>query len=436
MILNKKHQFYIKFCLLIFILSFSYRLSYSQINTIQTSTNQGLTLEECYQKALKQSETIAIKQQQIEETKAQILSAWSTISPHVSLYYTYLKQGAYPSQVAQSYVAQPTSQQGRFTLTQPLFSGLKEFAGLSAAKHLNQQRTSEELYAEQTLMDDIANAFYLLVSERKSVQIFTEIDKLLSQRINDLTERVNLGRSRPSDLSSTKVLLYQNLAQIESIKSLEQNSIELLKFLTGIEKIDTLNDGEQIPEKLEEINVYLARASTRPDVEAAKEAYQVSQEQIAIARGNFFPSLSLIGDYYPEATGKYTSPDWDISLALQLPLLPTIDNIGNINQAKAQANEAEKNYELINRTAFYNIQTAYENLKGAFIQRAAYEKALKADEENYLLQKDDYSQHLISNIDFLTVIQFLQNSRMNYMNILYQTKQLYWQFKVAIGELQ
>lgn len=433
--LNKKWKIYLKLCLLIFILSFNPKLIFSQINTEKISTNQGLTLQDCYQKALQQSETIAIKQQQIEEAKAQLLNAWSTISPHVSFLYTYLRSSTYPIKSAPTYVAQANSQDARFTLTQPLFSGFKEYAGLAAAKHLNQQRSSEELYAEQILMDDVADAYYILISERKSEQILEEIDKLLNQRIDDLTQRVNLGRSRPSDLSSTRVLLYQNLAQIESVKSLEQNSIELLKFLTGLETIGPLNDADQIPEKLEEEHVYLAKASIRPDVEAAKEAYQVNQEQIAISRGNFFPSISLMGDYYPEATGKFTTPDWDISLALQLPLLPSIDNIGNLNQAKAQAKEAEKNYELINRNALYNIQTAYDNLKSAFLRRAAYAKALKAAEENYLLQKVDYESHLISNIDFLQVIQTLQNSRMDYMNILYQTKQLYWNFKVAIGEL-
>ena len=63
------------------------------------------------------------------------------------------------------------------------------------------------------------------------------------------------------------------------------------------------------------------------------------------------------------------------------------------------------------------------------------EKALKSAELNYSLQKEDYRNNLVSNLDVLTAIQNFGNTRRSYMNAFYEKKRMFWQLEVATGNI-
>jgi outer membrane protein len=409
-------------------------ISADQTNAAGPASQKGLTLSDCFKAALKNNETIGIRKDQILEAKAQSLQAWSYVLPHLSYTYTALAQEYDKTTGLPSYVISRNSDQHRFSLNQSLFSGFREYAGLAIVSYEVQIAVAQEAQAEWDLFDRIIDAFYGILEQRGSLSILNDVHEVLQKRMEDIQERISVGRARASDLSTTKVLLYQTEAQIESIKQEEYNMSKLLEYLTGVGTSGTLSDSGIVPESLENEDTYIPRAYSRQDVVAAQKGYEAAKKQVAVSRADLYPGVMLSGDYYPGQTGKFTGPNWDVALSVTLPLLPLVQTAGSIDESKAKFREASKQYDYTLKTALYGVHTAYINLKTVSIRRMAYEKALKSAEENYQLQKDDYTLHLISILDFLQAVQSLQNSRLDYLHVLYDEKRLYGHFKTSLGE--
>ncbi len=127
---------------------------------VPTSAETALTLPECYQLALKRSETIAINQELIKETEGRFRQALSTALPHVSFESTDKRQDG----TGNSAFTLRNVPERKFTFTQPLFSGFKEFAAMAGSRAEHRQRIDEKVRAEQLLFTDVSDAFYLLLA--------------------------------------------------------------------------------------------------------------------------------------------------------------------------------------------------------------------------------------------------------------------------------
>ena len=100
---------------------------------------QPLTLSQAYALALDRSETLAIHRELIEEAWGRTLSALGVILPSASFVMTQFNQDAISSLGDGSEGVIANASRGstplkKFTFSQPLFSGFKEFAVLASGK--------------------------------------------------------------------------------------------------------------------------------------------------------------------------------------------------------------------------------------------------------------------------------------------------------------
>ena len=180
-----------------------------------------LTLKECYQLALKRSEQLAIHQQQIRQAEGRFLQSLSGVLPKASFNYS------------NKYVDGDQAPEAKFTFSQPLFSGFKEFAAMAASKAETRQRRQEEVRARQLLFTDVADAFYYYGLYQEQLRSTQSIAQALWERMGELQKRVDLGRSRTSELASAESRLRKAEADVEQKKSDMTVARQLLEFLTG-----------------------------------------------------------------------------------------------------------------------------------------------------------------------------------------------------------
>jgi len=100
----------------------------SAAGTIQAETP--LTLEECYQRALVQSETVAIDKEKLAETEAEFKQALGSALPSLD----FLSVDRREENNAYSAFNPNYAPQRNFFINQPLFSGFKEFAAMSGGQ--------------------------------------------------------------------------------------------------------------------------------------------------------------------------------------------------------------------------------------------------------------------------------------------------------------
>jgi outer membrane protein TolC len=395
-----------------------------------------LTLADCYKLALKQSEIIAIDAEYIKIAEARFLQALSIMLPHLSFLSSDFQQGGLngaSTEVGGSLVSSRKDSQRQFNVTQTLFNGFKAFAAIKGSGFEKNQRINEKIRAEQLLLIDVSGAFYLLKEKREDLKIFQKTRTALRDRVKSLRKRESLGRSRPSEVVNAKAQLYSVEADIEISRNQEVLARELLEFLVG-GSIYSIVDTYDIDASLEPMNHYVLMSVKRPDVVASKFAWEIAKKEVLIVNSAFLPEASVDANYYTQRTSSDKDVDWDVTLSITVPIFDGGYTIGRSNEAIAHARQKELEYRRLARKTPYEIRDAYIKLKTAISVHELLEKEYKTSKLNYRLQRKDYELSLVSNLDVLAAIQSLQNAQRDYVHAMYESKRLYWQLRVAVGE--
>ena len=304
---------------------------------------------------------------------------------------------------------------------------------MAGSRAEQRQRKHEKTRAEQLLLVDVADAFYLLREQREDLGTLELTRSILLGRMDELTERERLGRSRPSEVASAAAQLRRIEAEIERVRGLETTARQLLEFLTGLQQVEAIAEEAALP-AVEPEETYLSAVASRPDVQAAEEAARVAGSEVRIAKAEFWPNVDVESNYYTERSGASANVDWDVLLKVDVPLFQGGQAVGGVRETKARERTAELKRERTRRAAALDIRDAYAQLRTALDRHEALAKASAAAEENYRFQKDDYQRSLVNNLDVLSALENFQAARREVLHAEYDAKRLYWQLKTATGE--
>ncbi|MDP3791748.1 MAG: TolC family protein [Candidatus Omnitrophota bacterium] len=401
---------------------------------ITINPSMPLSLADCYQLALKQSEVIAISADAIKVAEARFLQALSIMMPYISFQSTDLQEATPNNTGSTLSTLKPAKfSERQFQITQTLFSGFKALAAMSGSGLEKKQRTSEKIRAQQLLLVDVSNSFYLYVEKRKDLEATLRVKKALIDRIKELKLREGLGRSRQSEVVNAKAQLYTVEADLKVVKSQETVARQLLEFLVGI-PIDKVSDSYEIPTFLMQEDYYVSKFINRPDIKAADYAWQFAEKELDVVNSDFLPTVSWQGNFYTQRTAFDKGTDWDIMLKIDVPIFEGTEILGKSKEYKLRAHQRELEYMRLKRYAPYDIKDSYVKLNTALAVHENLKKAFHTAKVNYYLQRKDYQRSLVSNLDVLAAIQTLQGAQRNYIHAIYEAKRLYWQLRVSMGE--
>ncbi|MDP3703879.1 MAG: TolC family protein [Candidatus Omnitrophota bacterium] len=388
-----------------------------------------LDLQTAYRLALKRSETIAIQAEAIKQTEGRFLQALSTALPRATFELSEKRQSGSGSSAS----TLKKIPERKFIFSQPLFSGFKEFAAIAGSRAEHRQRVAERAHAQLLLLIDVADAFYLLHERQEDRKALEDIQTALTQRLDEVSEREHLGRSRRSEVVSAEAQLRRVEAEMELVHSQETTARQLLEFLTGRSPIDRIEeDGPPLP-VLETEEASVAKASARPDVRAAEEAWRVAKNELRIAQAKFWPTVDLESNVYTKRVGVASDVDWDALLTVDVPLFQGGEAVGATRESASLARQAKLEWEETLRQAALDIRDAYVEFNAAMSRTQALAKAFAAAEESLSLQEADYRMSLVNNLDVLEALQALQDAKRDYIHAAHEAKRLYWQLRAATG---
>ncbi len=393
-----------------------------------TSPFSPLTLAQCYTLALRQSEDLAVNQEKITEAQARFQQALSTILPRIS----FSSSDKWQDVNSGSSLLRKTPEV-KFTFSQPLFTGFKELAAMAGARAQKRQREYELMRAKELLFLDVTDAFYLFELYQEDTKILNKTRQALCERIEELKKRAALGKSRASEVVSAQVRLKRLEAELESNSNQFIVVQELLEFLTGIRVNAVREEDIAVIDALPEGEI-IKKAQSRSDVKAAEEVFLKTQKDLLAAKAGFFPTVSLDGNQYLQRAGSSKDIDWDVTLKVAVPLFKGGENIANWKEAAAKSAAEELNLKGLKRKVILEIKRAADNWQSSLKKKALLNDALAAGEENYRLQSEDYRLNVVNNLDVLDALSELEDTHRDYISAQNESKRLYWQYQVAIGE--
>ncbi len=389
---------------------------------------EALTLDDYFAAALQRSEVVATQSELIRQAEERYTQARAAVLPKIDGVGSYTRQDTGARDTTQY----PTrSTLARVTATQPLFRGFREFAAIRQSRALIGAQTEEYLNARLQLFRDVLQNFYeVLALEQDLENLAEQIDQNL-ERQKELNARVRIGRSRIGEVLTVQSTISTLRARVEQLRAELATARDVFAFLSGLPAATPLRDTEAVPAQPAPLAEYLERLEVRPDVKAAQQRFQAARENIAVTRGAHLPSLDLNANRYLERDGNLEDVEWDVQLALTLPLYAGGSVQSQVREALSQSTQAELEANRVRRLADQEIRSFHQIAVLDHSQLAALERATDAARRNYEAQRRDYRLGLVTNLDVLQALTTFQENQQALDRARYTAKANYLRLQAA-----
>lgn len=366
-----------------------------------------LSLRECYELALKHMETVQISEQQIQEAKAKYTEILGEVIPRIKIQASEFIQDDHANTSNATTTGQVTNTFTRFSrpqvgvnVTQNLFRGFKEIIGMRLAKTAEAEQRYNKEDVERLLYQDVATAFYTVMQVELNIAASVRVIKAYKDRIAELRKRVDLGKSRSSEILAQESDLAILEGNLEKEKGNLKVAYEMLSFLTGLDPPAPIRWDDFSQRRLRPLPEYTALAEGRADVMASEKAVDIAKGEVKITRGDLLPDANAQFNAYPYRVGFQKDIFWDATFNLNIPIF-NWSTYGLIREAKARALQSELQSQLLKRQTLREIKSAYDKYQASVLELQKYQLAAQKAEKSYYQQIEDYNLGLINNLDVI-----------------------------------
>lgn len=356
-----------------------------------------LTLEQSFKAALEKSESVGQSGAQLEQARQRVSRLKGGLLPDVSFNANYTVQQKPKDPIAQQFSpAEQTTAQ--FTAVQPIFRGLREFAGLSQQKRLVTAQEALQSLATQELYQRVASSQLQVLSLEQDLRNLEQQVDIYGKRVSELRGRARRGESSSSEMLSAESTQNALQADLRLVQGQLKVAREAFHSLTGLPRESALAD-PALSLSAGKLDDYLARIGQRPDVQAAIARSEAGGYGMSIARGAHFPTLDAVGNYYLKRPGFLSETKWDVQFRLAVPLFAGGATQAQVREAAAANMEGELELARVRRLADEEIRSLHESLRSRLEQIALLRKSAELAEKNVDTSQREFRRGLIRSVD-------------------------------------
>jgi TolC family type I secretion outer membrane protein len=388
----KKHWF---FCLLL-------------VGGITPIFGAGSTLQDCYTTALRHNETLKNIQEDIVQADARGRGALGGIFPRLSWDWKDTHQDVDNGNTAFGGLLEENQVESKFSLEQPLFSGLREFSARAGFQKEQARDQSRLQRFERDLYRQTAEAFYGALKWETALRTTETTLQLAEERVRELQSFQRLGKSRESEVASAESQVAQLKAERVRVRGQIRAAREDLALLIGQDLDDQpLQDTPAAVAAPLPLSAYLSRAGQRSDVEAQRRDVEGRRLRVRYEKGAFWPKANVTGNYYTQRPTFFEPVDWDIILSLNVPLYQGGTVRARVRESQSQLRQSQETLRFLERKAAAEIKKAHAQWTASLEQAQALEDAYHAAQRSYDAQKKEYRLGLVTNLDVLQALNTL-----------------------------
>ncbi len=347
------------------------------------SSAKAISLEQLYESAKSNTASIKDKQYALEIAKEERKQVRSSVFPSldaVNANNWEVESGSGTESFSDSHQSSTY-----LSLSQKLFQGGAEYAGLRAAKLLPKIADLEKQQQEIILFYNVAQKFFALKRLRLESKNLEEQKDALIKRVNTTAERVKIGRNKKADILAARSQLARLIASIAQVNSEVTQVEQELMNMTGLTSLGELEVPEASKYPVPENG--LEKLEESPQIKAMQLSVEKADETVSVAKGEYLPSLDVEGRYYVDRKGYSDDTEWDVSLNATWNLF----NGGYDNSEKRIATLESLRLQARLKDLKRNLQNEY---KAQLAKLKRQEEALSRLEQATKLSKDSYIEYL------------------------------------------
>lgn len=388
--------------------------------SVSTTSYAALNLDDAVRSTLQINESVGQSRQRLRQSEEMVKQAKGAIMPSIALNGTHLMQPKPTDPIAAAFFPEHQTT-ASLSLTQPLFRGFREFAGLRRQDDLYDMERQTHYSSMMALYQQVASSYLDVLALEQDLRNIEAQKIIYRDRVKDLQARAHRGESSASETltaqSTAAALEAEFQVQNSKLKAARQN----FSLLTGLKAEESLVDIGEDAASLPPLETFLARVEERPDIKALKSRVEAAGEDVSIARGAHWPTLDFVGNYYlirPE--GFMKDIKWDLQLKLTFPLFEGGATESKVRTAASLHSESDLALHQQRRKAEAEIRSLHEALRLRADQLKALKQASDISERNYQVLVRDSRRGLVRSIDVQLGLTEYRQAKRSYDQARYQ----------------
>lgn len=396
-----------------------------------TPSSSALTLQEAYQAALL-VEDFKDQVQSLEgQSRARYNQAKSYLYPNLSAEGVY--QDARYKEKATSLETETTRKTVGLNLRQPLFQGgllsaiQKERAQMESAL-VGVQKAHLDLYAQ------VSESFYKIVLLESTLDVLKEIEVTSNKRVEEIRRRVQIGKSKQSDLLTNELQNQSLKLEMEQLRLSLENERQVFARMTGKSQEVSLLQ-KQSPKQLKPLEYYLNKISKTPEIEMQTRSALAAEKSVSMAKSQHLPNLFLdLKAKYGELRTHDKDREYLAQVTLNIPLFQGGRVSSESSEAQWKWTQEKAKLTALKKDTETLVRNQYQSLKTQKDLLGIYKKSLDLAKQNYDLFNKDLSLGLVSNVELLSSLNQYLESKKKYEDSIYQIRMAELLLNQIVGE--
>jgi outer membrane protein len=407
------------------------------------------TLERCIKYAVENN--IQVKQQEIlvEQQEVSLLQSKYNLIPSLSAGTGYsMGWGRVLDQTTNDFVEGPRQENANINLSSSvvLFAGLQK-QNLIKRNKINLQANIQDV---EKLKNDIslnvAAAFLQILLSQEALSIAEEQLVSTREQLAKTQKMVDAGKLTLSNLLELQAQQAAEEAAVTNAKNnLDINYITLTQLLELPDARNFAIAKPQLPELPSEFGestsvqgIYENALSFQPTVKGAELRLESARRYLSIAKGQYYPSLSLsasISSRYsntnmdPSTGYQRAFPFWDqwsnnqntgVSLNLSIPIFSGLQIRSEVKNAKLNVRTYELDLQRTKNNLYKEIQQAQADAAGQLKNYHASQKNVEAMRESFRYTEKKFDVGLVTSTDYVVAKNNLFKAQSDNIQAKYQ----------------
>lgn len=406
-----------------------------------------LTLKEAVELAVKNSNQALLANTKIETSKLQLETTKNNQYPSMKVSGQYLRLSSANVNSKIGMGSSPSSSSeplkvdqlllGQANLFMPLFNGFKLKNSIAISENLYKAETFSAVHTKEQLGIQVVDLFASLYKAQQMTTLVEDNLKSANQRVKDFMAMEENGLIARNDLLKAQLQVLNIQLSLDNAK--KNTSIvnsQLVTLLKLPENTEIQIDIETIKKEML-LNQNAVISGERSDLQSLQLKKEASEKGIQVAKGNYFPSLNLVGGYTALDLHNVLSVTNAINygIGMSYDLSSIFKNKKEVKLATSKAKETEQAVAILSDEIKEEMYQAQENYNLSLKQSVVYDKAVEQTTENYRIVKDKFDNSLSTTNDLLDADVEQLQAKINQALSKADIAQKYYELQYASGKL-
>jgi outer membrane protein TolC len=319
-----------------------------------------------------------------------------------------------------------------------LFNGFSDVARMKRDARTIEQRRNLLLDLQEQVLLETARVYYDVLRAERSAEVLTSSLSVQDARVRDIIGRQQAGVARPLDVAQTQAQASATRVLLINAQNDVRNGRTVLAYLTAAPIAESpLVDQFDAPAALPPLPEMQETAKqSRRDLLAAEQATLAARQQVEVAFGQYYPTVSLSGDWFLYRESFPDERHWQGLLEANIPIFSAGLINADVRSAWSRYRQAAVTEQALRRQVEQDVQVALQNLKAAQQRIAELNTQLTAAQAAFNQADQSYNVGLATNLERVAAQDALLSAQLQITSARFDRTLAYLELARAGGRLR